>query len=53
MLLPSAGCNEIAIDKERVIHCSGRVKVEKLDEQGIYSAEQGGYSHRLIGIKRL
>lgn len=43
----------IAIDKERVIHCSGRVKVEKLDEQGIYSAEQGGYSHQLIGIKRL
>lgn len=43
----------IAIDKERVIHCSGRVKVEPLDAQGIYSAEQGGYSHRLIGIKRL
>ena len=29
----------IAIDGNRVIHCSGRVKVEKLDENGIYNAE--------------
>ena len=43
----------IAIDRERVIHCSGRVKVEKLDKHGIYSAEQGGYTHRLITIKRV
>lgn len=43
----------IAIDKERVIHCSGRVKVEKLDEHGIYSAEQGGYTHQLVAIKRI
>ena len=43
----------IAIDKERVIHCSGRVKVEKLDEHGIFSGEQGNYTHQLIVIKRL
>jgi cell wall-associated NlpC family hydrolase len=43
----------IAIDPERVIHCSGRVKVEKLDEHGIYSAEQDQYTHHLVCIKRL
>lgn len=42
----------IVIDPERIIHCSGRVKVEKLDTQGIYNAEQGGYSHHLVSIRR-
>ena len=42
----------IVIDPERVIHCSGRVKVEKLDETGIFSAEQGEYSHHLVVIRR-
>ena len=43
----------IVIDPERVIHCSGRVKVEKLDENGIFSAEQGDYTHHLVSIRRL
>ena len=43
----------IVIDSERVIHCSGRVKVEKLDETGIYNIEQGGYSHHLVSIASL
>ena len=43
----------IAIDTERVIHCSGRVKVEKLDETGIFSAEQGAYTHHLVAIRRI
>jgi cell wall-associated NlpC family hydrolase len=43
----------IVIDPERVIHCSGRVKVEKLDETGIYNIEQGGYSHHLVSIASL
>ncbi len=42
----------ILIDSGRVIHCSGRVKVEKIDEQGIYSAEAGGYTHHLVAIRR-
>ena len=42
----------ILLDKERIIHASGRVKVEKIDEQGIYSAEQGKYTHHLAGIRR-
>ena len=43
----------IVLDSERVIHCSGRVKVEKIDETGIYSIEQGGtYTHHLVSIRR-
>jgi len=43
----------IVIDPDRVIHCSGRVKVEKLDDTGIFSAEQGGYTHHLVSIRRV
>ena len=43
----------IVIDPERIIHCSGRVKVEKLDPTGIFNAETGEYSHHLVQIKRL
>ena len=50
----------ILLDAERVVHCSGRVKVEKIDNTGIYSVEQatkdypnGQYTHRLLQIRRL
>lgn len=42
----------IIIDSERIIHCSGRVKVEKLDSIGIFNAETGDYSHHLVQIRR-
>lgn len=42
----------ILLDKDRIIHASGRVKIEKIDEQGIYSAELGRYTHHLAGIRR-
>ena len=43
----------LILDGERIIHCSGRVKVEKLDEIGIFSIEQGGtYTHHLVSIRR-
>ena len=43
----------IILDTERVIHCSGRVKVEKLDEIGIFNAETGTYTHHLAQIRRI
>lgn len=50
----------ILIDNERVIHCSGRVKIEKIDTTGILSMEQadaahpqGVYTHRLLAIRRM
>lgn len=42
----------ILLDKERIIHASGRVKIEKIDEHGIYSNELGKYTHHLAGIRR-
>lgn len=49
----------ILIDKQRIIHCSGRVKVEKIDAMGIFSIEQadakhpqGQYTHQLLSIRR-
>lgn len=42
----------ILLDNERIIHASGRVKIEKIDERGIYSAELGRYTHHLAAIKR-
>ena len=43
-----------------LIHCSGRVKVEKLDEEGILTIENpdpkypnGRYSHHLVAIRRI
>ena len=43
----------ILMDKDRIIHCSGRVKVEKIDETGIFSSEQGEkYTHHLVQIRR-
>lgn len=43
----------ILIDNERIIHCSGRVKVEKIDKKGIYNAEQGAYSHHLVKLTKV
>lgn len=43
----------IVIDSSRIIHCSGRVKVEKLDANGIYSAERGEYTHHLVTLRRV
>ena len=49
----------LLIDKQRIIHCSGRVKVEKIDATGIFSIEhadakhpQGQYTHQLLSIRR-
>lgn len=43
----------IVIDPERVIHCSGRVKVETLDPEGIFSPEQNARTHHLVSLRRV
>lgn len=42
----------IIIDRARVIHCSGRVKVEKLDDAGIVSLENGEHTHHFVMLRR-
>lgn len=36
-----------------VIHASGRVRIDKIDHQGIYKHEIMGYSHKLRAIRRI
>lgn len=42
----------ILLSNNRIIHASGRVKVDVIDTQGIYSNELNRYTHKLRIIKR-
>ncbi|WCT14640.1 C40 family peptidase [Mucilaginibacter jinjuensis] len=42
----------IMMNNEQIIHASGRVKIERMDGQGIYSEEFKRYTHKLRIIKR-
>ncbi|MEO8588020.1 MAG: C40 family peptidase [Flavobacteriales bacterium] len=37
----------------RIAHSSGRVRIDKLDQQGIYNTEDKKYSHKLITVRRV
>jgi gamma-D-glutamyl-L-lysine dipeptidyl-peptidase len=41
------------INKNRVLHSSGKVKTDIIDDQGIFSVEQNRYTHHLRLIKNL
>lgn len=43
----------IMLDNERIIHASGRVRIDGIDNQGILNKELGRYSHKLRIIKRI
>lgn len=40
-------------EQNRIIHASGRVRVDKIDHQGIYNEELKRYTHSLKVIKRV
>lgn len=40
------------IDSSRIIHCSGKVRIDIIDHQGIFRREEKRYTHRLRIIKR-
>lgn len=42
----------IMLNNEQIVHASGKVKIDRIDDQGIYSEEQKKYTHRLRIIKR-
>lgn len=42
----------IMLDSEHIIHASGRVKIDKIDGQGIYSEELNKHTHQLRIVKR-
>lgn len=43
----------ILLNHSEIIHSSGKVKVDKIDENGIFSLEDQKYTHNLRIIKRL
>lgn len=43
----------ILISKSKIIHASGRVKIDSFNEKGIFSSELNDYSHTLHSIKRM
>ncbi len=43
----------ILISKTKIIHASGRVKIDTIDDKGIFSHELNEYSHTLYSIKRM
>ncbi|HEX7365990.1 MAG TPA: C40 family peptidase [Pelobium sp.] len=42
----------IMLNNSQIIHASGRVKIDRIDNQGIFALDQNKYSHRLRIIKR-
>lgn len=42
----------ILLGADKIIHASGRVKIETIDHNGIFNSEYGVYSHSLRIIKR-
>ena len=41
------------LDTERILHASGRVRIDYLDQTGIFNKERNAHTHRLQVIKRL
>lgn len=43
----------LLMSKKQIIHASGKVKIEKLDEQGIFNEETQKHTHKLKSIRRI
>jgi hypothetical protein len=43
----------IILENKRIIHASGQVRIDTLDEKGVYNADRKVYSHKLFSIKRI
>lgn len=43
----------IILSNNRIIHASGKVRIDKLDHQGIFNQEKRDYSHRLRLISKI
>ena len=41
------------LDNERILHASGQVRIDYLDQTGIFNKERNEHTHRLQVIKRL
>ena len=43
----------ILLGEGKIIHASGKVRIDKIDEKGIFCIERNEYSHSLHSVKRL
>ncbi len=43
----------ILLENNRIIHASGRVRIDRIDEKGIFNEETSQYSHNLTTIRRV
>lgn len=41
------------LNREHIIHASGKVKIDMMDDKGIYSEELSRYTHNLHSIRRI
>lgn len=43
----------ILLDNQRIVHASGKVRIDPIDNQGIFNKELNKYTHKLRIIKRM
>lgn len=43
----------IVLGDRRIIHASGKVRIDRFDHYGIYNQEEGRYTHLMVVIKRV
>ena len=43
----------IVLEDRKIIHASGKVRIDLLDEKGIFNEEINEYTHKLAGLRRL
>ena len=43
----------ILLPENKIIHASGYVRVDRLDEEGIFNSDLNRYTHKLFSIKRI
>ncbi len=43
----------IVLEKRRILHASGRVRIDSLDQEGIFNAAEKKYTHKLRMVKRV
>jgi cell wall-associated NlpC family hydrolase len=43
----------LAVPPGQIIHCSGMVRIDALDENGIFNRQLNQYTHRLHSIRRV
>lgn len=43
----------IILEDNHIVHASGFVRIDKIDDEGIFNEELNGYTHKLAGIRRI